>query len=352
MKRALLFFGAIAAFGLLAGICSAAVNPMQPPGSGGASDSQIAVQNRILLKINGKVITVMDLAKRLDLLLYRQYPQLSDVPLVKYQFYQTNWRPVLDTMIDDELILADAKEKKVEATDGDVREEMEKLFGPDVVLNLHRIDLTYDEAFSLLKEELVVQRMVQMMVRSKATVVQPAEVRKLYEKMSEEGKKDPVWVYQVLTVEAGDLEKGAEALEEAYKLLSEEHRSIENVMAVLSEKTYEPRLNAFNRKESELSGSHKAVLETLIAHHYSRPQLSASKKEKSWLFRLFYLEDKREGSPLAFQEVEKKLSMHLIQEAVAKESVIYVHKLRSHFGVTEDYLAQMIPEGFQPFQIR
>ncbi len=35
----------------------------------------IVINNRILLKVNGKSITVMDVVRKMDLLFYRQYPE-------------------------------------------------------------------------------------------------------------------------------------------------------------------------------------------------------------------------------------------------------------------------------------
>ena len=127
----------------------------------------------------GKAISVMDVVRKMDLLFYRQYPDLASSAMARYQFYTSGWRSVLGAVIDDYLIVADAEEKEITVNDGEVREELEKMFGPDVVLNLDQLGMTLEEAFDLLKTELTVQRMTAIMVRSKAiTDVHPLSVRK------------------------------------------------------------------------------------------------------------------------------------------------------------------------------
>ena len=124
----------------------------------------IIINNRILLKINGKAITVIDVVRKMDLLFYRQYENLASSAIARYQFYNTGWRTVLGMVIDDYLIMADAEEKQIKVNDGEVREELQRLFGPDVVLNVDKLGMTLEEAFELIKTELIVQRMTSMMV--------------------------------------------------------------------------------------------------------------------------------------------------------------------------------------------
>ncbi|MBA3815063.1 MAG: SurA N-terminal domain-containing protein, partial [Parachlamydiaceae bacterium] len=97
---------------------------------------QIVVNNRILAKVNGKAISVMDLMKKMDLLFYRQFPQYISSAQARYQFYQANWKHLLEEIIDKELILADAQDAKIPISAGDVRQEMEVLFGPNIISNL------------------------------------------------------------------------------------------------------------------------------------------------------------------------------------------------------------------------
>ena len=62
-----------------------------------------------------------------------------------------NWKYVLQELIDKELILGDAEEKKVAITAGDVRQEMENMFGPNIIANLDKIGLSMDEALKIVR---------------------------------------------------------------------------------------------------------------------------------------------------------------------------------------------------------
>ena len=93
--------------------------------TGQPNAQKIAVQNSILAKVNGTTISMIDVKKKMDLIFHQHYAHLADSTQAKFQFYETSWRRVLSEMIDNELILADAADKEVKLTDGELREEIE-----------------------------------------------------------------------------------------------------------------------------------------------------------------------------------------------------------------------------------
>ena len=56
---------------------------------------------------------------------------------------------MLMEMIDHQLILADATDKEIKISSGEVREEMEFRFGPNIMLTLDNIGLTYDDTWKM-----------------------------------------------------------------------------------------------------------------------------------------------------------------------------------------------------------
>ncbi len=80
---------------------------------------KIAVNNKILAKVNGKVISTVDIMKKMDMQFYKRFPQYVTSVEARYQFYLANWGHVLQEFIDKELILADAAESKIEVSSGD-----------------------------------------------------------------------------------------------------------------------------------------------------------------------------------------------------------------------------------------
>lgn len=309
----------------------------------------IVINNRILLKLNGKAISVMDVVRKMDLLFYRQYANLASSAVARYQFYQSGWRTVLGMVIDDYLIMADAEEKQVKVNDGEVREELEQLFGPQVVLNLDKLGMTLEEAFDLIKTELTVQRMTSMMVRSKAmTDVYPLSVKKRYEKMVAENPIQDVWVYNVLSVRGPGHERVAQ---EAHRLIKDVGVPFEEVVAQLkTEKVELTYSEVYRQKEKELSVAYRAVLGTLAAGE-APSSISAPISNKT-VSRLFCLKGIEKEESRSFNAMAEELKKELTGQAMEKHNTEYRTKLRKHYGMTEKYLSHVIPSDLQPFAMR
>jgi hypothetical protein len=305
----------------------------------------IVVNNRVLLKVNGKTITVMDVVRKMDLLFYRQYPELASSVVARYQFYASGWRSILGAVIDDSLILADAEEKGVTINDGEVREELEKLFGPDVVLNLDQLGMTLSEAFDLLKTELTVQRMTSMMVRSKAmTEISPQSVKKRYDNMLLKNPPQNFWVYQILSIRGDQHEQVAN---EVYHLIQEQNISFESLASHFEHEGVELAYSEeFRQSARELSLAYRSVLETLSVGSVSAPVSSRNGS------RIFCLKRVERDEPRNFREIEDELKQELMREAMAKYNAEYRQKLRGHFDITENYLTQAVPQTLQPFALK
>ncbi len=309
------------------------------------NDQNLVINNRVLLKINGKPISVMDVVRKMDLIFYRQFPELASSSAARYQFFTNGWEGMLGAVIDDHLIVADAEEKGIEIKEGEVREELESLFGPDVVFNLDKLGLTLEEALELLKMELTVQRMNMMMVRSKAiTEVHPKQVYQRYEQMLKEHAPQDQWVYQVLSFRGEEHEQLAN---EAFRFLNEQHLPFEEVIAIIGSPNVELSLSEdYEREEASLSLAHKAVLQTLTVGAFSAPLCKES------VSRIFCLKEFRVGEPTPFNSVAEKLKLELTQEASSRHNEAYRLKLRKHYGITPRYLKRVIPENFEPFALR
>lgn len=305
----------------------------------------IVINNRILLKVNGKSITVMDVVRKMDLLFYRQYPELASSTTARYQFYMAMWRTMLGNVIDDLLIVADAEEKKLEVNDGEVREELENIFGPDVVLNVDKMGMTLSEAFDLLKTEITVQKMTSMLVRPKAmTEVHPQHVRQKYEEYQRANPSSDRWVYQILSIRGEEHERFAD---EAYHLLSE-GLTLQDAVERLKEWGVDFALSEeYRQSEKELSSAYKAVLATLGAGQYSTPVSRGNS-----LSRIFCLKACEKEEAISLSEMGEKLKQELLREANARENARYREKLRKHYGMTEPYLKTTVPDHLEPFALR
>ena len=116
-------------------------------------EPKLSVQNTILTRVNDNVISVVDVMKKMDLVMHQSYPDLVNSSQARMQFYSMHWKSVFNEMVDNELILADAESREIKLTDGEIREEMERRFGPNVQITLDKIGFSLDDAKNMIKKE-------------------------------------------------------------------------------------------------------------------------------------------------------------------------------------------------------
>ncbi|MCB1111399.1 MAG: peptidyl-prolyl cis-trans isomerase [Chlamydiales bacterium] len=314
--------------------------------------THIEVNNRILAVVNGKPISVYDLMKKMDIIFYKQFPQYTSNAEARFQFYQMGWRQVLNEMIDKELILADAEENKVEVSHGDVRQEMEKMFGPDILTNLDSIGMTYEEAIKILEGDIIIRRVVLGRVNSKAfRQVTPQMIRKAYDEYAKENARPPKWSYYVVSIRDEKPKDGAMTASIVHRLLAEENVDIEQLKEKVPQTTSRVNVSEpFTHNEKEVSESYLEVLKQLKPNTFSMPIAQKSRASNGTVYRIFYLKESIPGGVPPLQEVENMLKGKLLDNAVAKESDAYLKHLREHFDVSDEQIS--IPDDFQPFILR
>jgi hypothetical protein len=326
---------------------------------GKEKDSLIFVNNRILAQVNGKSISVIDVMKKMDLTFYKQYPQYTSSVAARYQFYQMQWKNVLSELVDKELILADAEELKVTIPGGDVRQEMERLFGPNIVLNLDKVNLTFDEAWKMVEEELILRKMLGYRVHSKALrKVTPQFVKSVYEEFSKTNIRPEQWVYTVISIRNNDPVLGAEAANYTYNLLVNEGTPAndlpEKIKAVgqFKDDIKVSVSETLRHGEQDLSPAYKEVLLSLSPDAYSKPSAQKSRTDKSTVFRIFHLQAHTLAGPVPFSEIENSLRGQLLDDASGKETEIYIKKLRAHYHVEDSHFEAMTSDEFAPFVLK
>jgi hypothetical protein len=315
----------------------------------------LGVNNRILAKVNGQAISVVDVMKKMDVLFYREFPQYTSSVQARYQFYKTNWRHVLEELVSKELVLADAVENKLPVTNGDVRQEMESLFGPNIISNLDKIGMSYDEASKIVQGDITIRRMIYIRVNAKALKkVTPLVVRTAYEEYAKnpENIKPDLWKYNVISIRNNDETKGAETANFIYELLNKDTSLDQLSEQINYEKSQVNVSEEFNLQEKDISDSYKAILLKMDPKTHSKPIAQKSRSEKSGnVFRIFVLKDLKKGGVPPFAEMEPKLKEKLLEQEISKETDAYLKKLRLHFHVEEDYLTHIDDKTFEPFSL-
>ena len=315
---------------------------------------KLTLQNAILAKVHHNTISVIDVMKKMDMLFHRSYPQLIDNKQARYQFYFTQWKYVLDEMIDTELILADAETKGLKITDGEIREQMEERFGPNIIKTLDKVGISYDEAWEMFKTEMVVQRMTGFYVHSKALFsVSPQMVRKAYREYLKENPAEQTWTYQLVTIRSGENPPDEEITSQIHSIVSSHQQDKDTLFESFKEEhpEYDVRISQEYRVDNkQISENHRLILSNLIAGEYSRPIPQESRFENGLVHRIFHLKDYTYDAPASFGETANRLKEELLQRAVEQEYTRYLAKLRKYYGY--ETLREMVPENFEPFQLQ
>ncbi len=345
----------ILAFSLFSSPLFAAEGLLSNAGSG---KEHILVNNRILAKVNGKPISVIDVMKRMDVHFYKQYPQYIHMPEVRLQFYDMSWKQVLSELIDKELVLTDAKENKLPISNGDIRQEMEELFGPNIIANLDKAGLNYEEAWEMIKGDILIRRMFYVRVNSKAQrKITPQAIRDAYEVFSKENIRPEKWTYRVISFRGKDPTLAAEAANEAHRLLTQEKvpvESLEDRLKPLLTESSGVRYNLsdeMTHAQKEISASYFDIVGPMKASQVSHPIVQQSRAEKAKVFRIFYVKNRDPGGIIPFHEVEAQLKEKLVEKEMEQEMDKYLAKLRKNYHVDNEEISKKIPDNFKPFTL-
>lgn len=313
---------------------------------------RIVAHNRVLANVHGKPITVIDLMKRMDITFLRQFPEYTNSPRARYQYYLANWKRTLGELVDKELILADAKEMKLEVAGGDVRQEMEDLFGPNIILNLDKIGLSLDEATKIVSGDIAIRRMIFLKVTSKALgKVTPLAIRNHYETWSKENSRPARYRYRMLTLREKSPEAGAKKAEELYIALNQvPYEELSLKIAPFQETV--SLSEEFTHLEKEIAPQNLTALSKLSSKELSTPIKQKSRSDNSEVWRLFYLADKEEESIPNLKESEAPIKEILLDISIGEEQKHYLNRLRRHYGITDTQLKELIPPDFVPFSLK
>ena len=315
---------------------------------------RIIAHNRVLANVNGKPITVIDVMKRMDIIFLRQFPEYTHSVTARHQFYLANWKRTLSELIDKELILLDAKESKMEVANGDVRQEMEELFGPNIILNLDKIGLPIDEATKIVSGDIAIRRMMYVKVTSKAMgKVTPQAVRTAYEAWAQENITPQAVSYRMITIRDPNPQNGAATAKAIKEALKDGPLLPEELSAKLAPyKEFLSLSDEYNHTEKEIAPQNREILLNLEAGTVSDPVQQKSRADNLIVWRLFVVTKKEAGGIPQFKEAEPKIKDMLLDQAITEEQKAYMNRLRKHFAVKESQLKEMIPDDFTPFSLK
>jgi hypothetical protein len=316
---------------------------------------QVVMNNRILTKINGKTLSVMDVKKKMDLFLNENHPESFSSNLLLYQFYSQHWRPTLQEMIENELIKMEAVTFNINISEGDIRQEMDKRFGPNLVKRLDEISLTYDDAKDLIRDDIIVRNMTWFRIWSKVLHdVTPETIKGEYDTYITKLPLKDEWVYKMATVRSPD--NSAEAAKDAYAILltsgdapfKQEGKGFTGLLPQNASLNVSEPITVSSK---DLAPEVLMTLESLPLNTYSEPVPQKSRSDGSTVYRMFYAIEHKKDKPPTFEEVSSKINETLIQRYGDKERDEYFHRLRKKF-LSEDLVVKtLFPPNYQPFAL-
>lgn len=323
-----------------------------------SEDNPVGVNNRVLALVNGKAISVMDVMKKMDMTFLKQFPEYASSPQARFQYYQINWRYMLQELIDKELILADAAETKVPLSAGDVRQEMETLFGPNIIANLDKIGLSFDEAFKIIQGDIMLKRMMMVRVNSKVMRgITPQTIREAYEDFAKKNPRKETWNYQVVTLRGKDATENAQTVQTIYAMLTEDKVPLSQLKekfkdVASSDKVTLSITDPQFHTESDVTDIIKNQIKDLEPGSFSQPFAQISRADKTTIFRIIFLKEKVPAGQIPYSEIENQIKDSLFEKGMSQESEAYLKKLRKHYAIHETYIDDMVPPDFQPFTIK
>jgi len=317
---------------------------------------EIVVNNRILTKLNGKNISVLDVMKQMDVFLSRYYPQYMDSKTARYQFYSSQWQQTLQQMIDHELMVTDAQTREVKVSDGEVREEIQTRFGPNVMGSLDQLGITYEEAREMVHQDMIVQRIQWVRVTSKVLQkVTSQEIKNSYQTFLQENPAKEEWRYQFVTIRA-EGEAAGQELAAKLAALKEKTQANLSVAADLFKAELPPESTVtlsvsqeFTLEDKAVSQAHRDVLTQMKPAEWSAPTRQLS-RDGTTVVRIFHLKEHTKTNPPAFASIYNDLKNDLLNATAEQENKVYVANLRKKFGFDERSLD--IPPRFEPFVAR
>lgn len=310
----------------------------------------LAVHNRVLLKIdNDLVVTTLDVIHKLNLMFYTSYPHLVDSLEARSHFYKTMWPMVLEAVIDEFLMYADAKSKKINVDPTMVKQEIETMLGHDLMPLYTLFEMTEKDIYTLMHRMLVAQRASSMMVRSKVMLkVTPEIIKARYAEMVQESLNVSIWKYKILTIKA-KTDFLSQQISNKVTSRVEDNQEIrqDRLLALVASLGGELTISEeVVRVDHELSDAHKGVLSSITLNNGMIG--CASKHHKEGVYKVFVLLDKNHPEVKPLSEIEPQIKASLMQvhiEAIDKD---YREKIRERFGFNPDVISQLLSESAPP----
>jgi hypothetical protein len=313
--------------------------------------SKVVVDNRVLACVRDQTITVVDVMKKLDMIFYQQYPQYRGIPEARYEFYAANWRKALDELVDRRLALLLAEEKQFRLTNGDIREELEEIYGPNVLMSLYGEGISIQDAHEMMREDILFRRVVSFFVQMPIYAeITPNIVKEAYDKKLETFKQQKGWLWRSVTIKSKTGSCSKQEADTIWRDLHSRATKLRDLVAKPPEGLEIVVSQQFKSLYHDVSEAVSSVLNSLPIGSFSQP-VAAQKNESSGTWRLYIVDEHFAPKTPEFCEIENALKQEIATPQISIKSEEFFQDLRKRYHakyvLSEDQLLSL-----QPFSLK
>jgi hypothetical protein len=310
----------------------------------------IVADNKVLTTVRDQVITVVDVMKKMDMVFYQQFPQYRSSSEARFEFYKTNWTRVLEDLIDRQLILMWAEEKGIQVTNGEIREELEEMVGPDVMMNLYEAGLSIRDVQEMVKADILLRRILYFFVQKQITdSITPELVKAAYQDRLKNKERCEELVWRMVTIKKKQGDCPREVAEKVWKELKAQHLAKEQVQ--LPEGVEVLVSSQFRTEKKEVSPQVQEVLEMLAIGECSSPSAWTGRSDKNQSWRFYILDAKKQKDLPSFAEMEGEIRNEIAGPEIATKTKSFFADLRKQYHVKTLLSAEQL-SAFEPFQMK
>ena len=323
--------------------------------------STVIVNNRPLAKINGKVFSALDVQKQMDRYLQHAHPQIFEEPESVFQFYSHSWKSVLQELVDNELMLMEAKELSYKLDKVMVEEELVNRFGSNYDDQIEKNGLTKDEATKIVENDLICKSMMWYRVWQKSmNLVTPQVVQDHYANTIQNKPSKDEWTYQMCTVRGNDAQAAEKIAKDVYKMFNTDSDTnlgssladAVKAIAALTPNDVSVKVSDEIRLTSkELSTENLSILEGLKPMEVSNPVMQKSRYDDQTVMRLFHLKEHLVTTPPSYDEISNEIRDALVGKEGEKVRDAYLNKLRKRFCYEDLIIEKMYDSQTQIFAL-
>lgn len=312
---------------------------------------EISAEMRPLIRVRDSVITVVDVMKKMDLVFYQQYPQYRSSVRHRLEFYQSSWMKALRDILERKVIMIFADENKMDVGHGDVREEMEELFGPNVLLKLYEAGVTLDDAYEMVRQDIMMRRILQFYVRMPAVAtITPQKIKERYVEQYENKTKGDKLSWKILSFRVPENLDAQQVSTKIIDSLNRNELNLERAKEKIPDGCECILSPQYITEIEQLAPSIRQTLESTPFGVWTIPQQAKEGKKGMVKWSSYLVDKKIPGEKISLNLVENEIVEELAQPLIEEKKKSFMEGLMKKFDVSF-VMPEKEMESFKPFRL-